>query len=76
MIKQLPKSQRSDVKTLPSNIHNLSNADFSDESDSDSDHQVVMLSWNNGKVSKINLKCYSNIRCVYIIKVHQDSTDI
>lgn len=52
MIKQLPKSQLSGAKALPSDIHNLSNADFSDESDSDSsDHQVVMLSWNNGKVS-------------------------
>lgn len=38
-----------------SNIHNLSTADFSDESDSDtSSDQVVMLSWNNGKVSILN----------------------
>lgn len=44
-----------DGLTLTSSIHNLSTADFSDESDSGtSNDKVVMLSWNNGKVDIIN----------------------
>jgi len=40
----------------PSSIHDLSTANFSDDSDSDSSgSQVVMLSWNNGQVSKLDV---------------------
>lgn len=50
MMKQKKKSLNMGGKAV-SNIHDLSNANFSDESDSDSnDDQVVMLFWNSGKV--------------------------
>lgn len=49
MMKRLVQRQQSKVGTAPPfNIHELTSADFSD---SDlNDDQVVMLSWNNGKV--------------------------
>lgn len=51
-MKQLLQHHRSkgNIAVL-SGIHDLSAADFSDDSDSDSsDTPVVMLSWNNGQV--------------------------
>lgn len=50
MMKQLLQRQCSKGGTAPPlNIHELTDIDFSD---SDlNDDQVVMLSWNNGKVS-------------------------
>lgn len=52
MMKKLLQRLRSKIDvTPPSNIHDLSTADFSDDSDSGSrDDHVVMLSWNNGQV--------------------------
>jgi len=52
-MKQLPQHQRSKGGTAPPlNIHKLSDIDFSD---SDlNDDQVVMLSWNNGKVGLLD----------------------
>lgn len=51
MMKQKKKSCLNMGGKAVSNIHDLSNVNFSDESDSDSnDDQVVMLFWNSGKV--------------------------
>lgn len=51
MIKRLLQRHHSKSDKAPINISELGNADFSDNSDSDSnDDHVVMLSWNNGKV--------------------------
>lgn len=52
MMKRLLQRIRSKIGVAPPlNIHDLSTADFSDDSDSGSgDNQVVMLSWNNGQV--------------------------
>jgi len=69
MMKQLLQRQRKKVGTVPPlNIHELTTADFSD---SDlSDDQVVMLSWNNGKVGLSDLlelqKLESNINNRFI----------
>lgn len=48
MMKQLLQRQRSKGGTAPLNTYELTDIDFSD-SDLNGD-QVVMLSWNNGKV--------------------------
>lgn len=52
MVKHKKKHHRSvGGKVQSSSIYNLSTANFSDDSDSDSsDEQVVMLLWNSGKV--------------------------
>jgi len=51
MMKRKVKHQESG-KIPQLSIHDLGTADFSDDSDSDSSNDyVVMLSWNSGKVS-------------------------
>lgn len=51
----MTRNHSGDGLTSTSNIHNLLTADFSDESDTDTTNdKVVMLSWNNGKVDILN----------------------
>lgn len=53
MMKQLVQRQRSKGGTAPSmNIHELTDIDSSDSNLNDD--QVVMLSWNNGKVGLLD----------------------
>lgn len=56
MMKRLSRQHHVEGMTSLPNIHDLSAA-ISDDSDSESnDNHVVMLSWNEGKVSVLNVQ--------------------
>jgi len=52
MKKSLQRQRTKDETASPLNIHELTDIDFTDSNLNDD--QVVMLSWNNGKVGSLN----------------------